>query len=575
MNSHAISIQSTLQQRLDTRPDERALAYFDASRTCNWIELGALVASAAGPHDALLDAGLKPGDVTVIVMSQPDETSRVLLAVLLAGCVPVLVAPPLIQGSNSSLPAIIKDVVRKTRARVVVYANGGLAEQLHSSASARAVNFEQVSSDSSACLRFAERPPQSIAAMQLTSGTTGAPRICVWTHEKVQAALRGMAQAMDVGRNDTFLNWTPLYHDMGLINNFMLCLLHEIPLVLMSPFDLMKCPALWLQALSDTEATTSWSPNFGFALAAQRSTEQQLAGIRLDHVRGLWNAAERIHYNTLVEFQERFEPYGLSPSAIKTNFGCAENIGGATFSDPHGSYQVEMLDPVAVHELREAIPARPGQKALPVVGVGKGHPGITVHILDSDGRSLPEGMIGEVAMDTTSRMEGYLGEPEETSTVIVDGLLKTGDLGYLRGGELFWTGRTRECIACRGRKIDPSEFEAPLLKIPDLRPGCFVAFGVDDDASGTEKIVIVSEVNHESRRSLESVRKDVSEVVARQLGLMNLADFVMVRRGTLTKTSSGKRRHRHFKELYLRGELEQFQVGIKDEDSVEDLCRGS
>ena len=562
MNSAARSIQATLQTRLETSPDARALAYFDASRNFHWHAFGKLIEQASGPHAALVDAGLKPGDVAVILMSQPDESSRMLMGVLLAGGVPLLVAPPLIQGSNSSLPAIFKDVRKKTQARVVVYANRALAEQLHAhqSEASRAVIADEIPHVSPATLQFAARPARSIAAMQLTSGTTGSPRICVWTHEKVQAALAGMAQAMDLGPGDTFLNWTPLYHDMGLINNFMLCLLHEIPLVLMSPFDLMKCPALWLQALSETRATTSWSPNFGFALAAQRSTEKQLDGIRLDHVRGLWNAAERIHYATLVEFQQRFEPYGLAPQAIKTNFGCAENIGGATFSDPDGPYRVELLDPVALQERQEAIPAGPGQEAMPVVGVGKGHPGITIHILDPDGRRLPEGRVGEVALETTSQMEGYLGEPEETASVMIDGLLKTGDLGFLRDGELFWTGRTRECIAFRGRKIDPSDFEAPLLTIPDLRPGCFVAFGVDDAATGTEKIVIVSEVNGESHRPLETVRRDVRQAVASQLGLLNLGEFVMVDRGTLTKTSSGKRRHRHFRELYLRGELERFEV---------------
>jgi chorismate-pyruvate lyase len=200
---------------------------------------------------------------------------------------------------------------------------------------------------------------------------------------------------------------------------------------------------------------------------------------------------------------------------------------------------------------------------MAVVGVGKGHPGITVHILDDNGREVPAGQIGEVALDTTSRMEGYLADPKETARVFSGNLLKTGDLGYLRDGELFWTGRTRECIAYRGRKIDPSDFEAPLLKIPDLRPGCFVAFGVDDAATGTEKIVIVSEVKDSSHRSLDAVRQDVTAAVATQLGMVSLSELVMVKRGTLTKTSSGKRRHRHFRELYLRGALDQSRVGIE------------
>ena len=565
MSSDHLSIQATLRRRLDSNQDLPTLAYFDSTRTFRWHDFRAIVDRSAGPHAALVDAGLKAGDVTVIVMSDPRETSQVLLGVFLAGGIPLLVAPPVIQGSNSSLPAIFRGVLNKTNAQVVVYSSRKLAEDLHppNGVGARAVVADEIPSDASHGLQFAERPSGSVAAMQLTSGTTGFPRICVWTHEKVQAALSGMARAMDVGPDHTFLNWTPLYHDMGLINNFVLCLLHEIPLVLMSPFDIIKCPALWPQALSDTGATTSWSPNFGFALAARKCSAEQLEGIRLDRVRGLWNAAERIHYRTLQEFERRFKPYGLAPGAIKTNFGCAENIGGATFSDPEGSYKCERIDPVASHERQVVVPAMPGQEAMTVVSAGKGHPGITLHILDSDGNDVPDGQIGEVALDTTSRMEGYLADPEETSRVFCGDLLKTGDLGYLRDGELFWTGRTRDCITSRGRKIDPSDFEAPLLEVPDLRPGCFVAFGLDDSTTGTEEIVIVSEVKDSSHRSLDAVRRDLNAAITRHLGFLKLGKLVMVERGTLTKTSSGKRRHRHFRNLYLSGALDRYEVGIQ------------
>ena len=242
-----------------------------------------------------------------------------------------------------------------------------------------------------------------------------------------------------------------------------------------------------------------------------------------------------------MDFNRRFEPYGLRPDAVKTNFGCAENIGGATFSDPHGPFKVEMIDPVTLHERQLAIPAAAGSESMPVVSVGKGHEGIGIHILDEEGNELGEGHVGAVALRTNSRMEGYYGDPDETARAFDGELLKTGDLGYLRDGDLFWTGRTRECIAFRGRKIDPSDFEAPLLKISDLRPGCFVVFGIDDPAAGTEKIVIVAEVKGEMSRTAEDIRQEIHQAVMAHLGLLSVTDIVFVRRGTLTKTSSGKR----------------------------------
>jgi acyl-CoA synthetase (AMP-forming)/AMP-acid ligase II len=399
-----------------------------------------------------------------------------------------------------------------------------------------------------------------VAAMQLTSGTTGFPRICVWRQHRVMAALDGMAEAMQVGAEDVYVNWTPLYHDMGLMNNFFLCLTRGIPLVMLSPFDFVKDPSVWLRAVHDTRATTTWSPNFGFALAAQRASDKKLEGVRLDHVRGFWNAAEKIHHHTLVEFEQRFRPYGLGADAVKTNFGCAENVGGATFTRLGEGYRVERVDAARLQNEQVAVEVGETHTGPTVefVGCGVPHPGIKLCVVDPEGVRLPDGTVGELALDTPSAMDGYLDDPESTADAFVGDLLKTGDLGYVRGGEFFWTGRSRERIAVRGRKLDPSDFEAPLLQVEGLREGAFAAFGLDDEETGTEKVVLVAEVRDEVD-DVEGLRGAVKRSVFERLGV-GLDGLVLVEKGTLTKTSSGKRRHRHFKEMYLRGELESFEV---------------
>ncbi|HIE70734.1 MAG TPA: fatty acyl-AMP ligase, partial [Planctomycetes bacterium] len=154
---------------------------------------------------------------------------------------------------------------------------------------------------------------------------------------------------MGVADDDICFNWTPLYHDMGLVNNFFLSLSEGMPLALMSPIEFIRKPALWLRALQDTRATVTWSPNFGYAVAAQRIRNEDVEGVRLDHVRGFWNAAERIHYETVREFHKKFEHLGVSWSQLKTNFGCAENIGGATFTAPGTELLVERVDSAALH----------------------------------------------------------------------------------------------------------------------------------------------------------------------------------------------------------------------------------
>lgn len=181
-----------------------------------------------------------------------------------------------------------------------------------------------------------------------------------------------------------------------------------------------------------------------------------------------------------------------------------------------------------------------------------------VKILSRTGRPLPEGHIGEIALDTPSRMAGYLNDARATRQALFGELLRTGDLGYMRGEELFWVGRVKERINVRGKKMDPSDFEPVLLEISGLRQGCFAAFGVDEEELGTQRIVIISEVREPLSRDRQELRDEIRDRILRKLGVI-VDDVVLVQPGTLTKTSSGKRRHRYFKKLYLDGGLKPFE----------------
>jgi acyl-CoA synthetase (AMP-forming)/AMP-acid ligase II len=558
-----ISLQARLNERFERDSDRHALAFYNAAGEYSWLSYGDVFQRAEHLASGMTEYGLGPGDVCVLVLNSDEFSAHAILATLLLGGIPLLVAPPVIQGANSSLRDIVHGVISRTQARLAIFDNSMLdmQEELVAGNPGTTVLFGQdaLSAAAGKPIQRAQPVSSDIVGMQLTSGTTGFPKICVWKQHSMLAALDGMADAMHARRDDIYLNWTPLYHDMGLVNNFLLCLSRGIPLVMLKPHDFVKDPAIWLRAMADTGATITWAPNFGFALAAQRVRDEQIEGVRLDHVKGFWNAAERIHQETLVAFRERFEQFGLAPQALKTNFGCAENIGGATFSDPQGAYVVEYVDPHKLYEegIAEPCKTQDATEVVPIVGVGRAHPGMTIQILSEEGDPLPDGRVGKVALATPSRMEGYLEDPEESKRVLVGPLLLTGDLGYLRNGELFWVGRTQERITVRGRKIDPSDFERILLNVAGLRPGCFTAFGIDDPASGSQRVVLVSEVKPDCGRSTKEITEEIREKTFTTMGL-SISDVVLVEPGTLIKTSSGKRRHRHFRELYLKDQLKSY-----------------
>jgi acyl-CoA synthetase (AMP-forming)/AMP-acid ligase II len=553
------TLQVALHDQADKAPSRRALAFIDAEGQFSWRSLEETYDRAAGYTAALLEYRLRPGDVCLLALPTTEACATLVIAILLLGAVPLLVAPPALPGREAFLTGLIQFLVRKTRARLVIVSKTSTDSPEIASKSRQSclvIHDTDLNPLSGARIPRIAPAETSAAVLQLTSGTTGPPRVCVWTHTAIISALNGMNHAMGLVEDDVCLNWTPLYHDMGLANNLLLCLTRGIPLALLSPTDFVRKPALWLRGLSATGSTVTWSPNFGFALAARKIGHDELEGVRLDHVRAFWNAAERIHLDTLETFHRRFASVGVRLEALKTNYGCAENVGGATFSDPTRPFTVERVDERLLQEKGIARPLKDetnGRPSVSVVGVGRPCPGVRVRIVSRAGRPLRDGHVGEVVLDTSSRMQEYLGHSRGTRRALRGGLLHTGDLGYLRGDELFWVGRLRERITLRGRKLDPSEFERVLLKVPGLRPGCFVAFGVDDPEQGTQRIVVAVEIS-DATLDPDTLMAAVRGEVHRQLGV-TVTDVLIVQPGTLTKTSSGKRRHRVFRHLYLNGEL--------------------
>ena len=551
------SLQRRLYAQLERNADGRAIAFVDAGGGVRWRTWREFFEDAAGYGHWLADAGLRSGDVAVLAVQSDEACARALMGTLLLGAVPLLIAPPVLQDAGSHAVDVLVRICRRAGARVTVVPPGtqGLERTRFLTLPEHGV------APSPDPLPVVQPPTERVGAMQPTSGTTGLPRICVWKHRGIVAALDGMRKAMRLSSRDVCFNWTPLYHDMGLVNNFLLCLTAGVPVVMARPQDFIRRPALWLRGLSETRATVTWSPNFGFVVAAQRIRDDELEGVRLDQVRGFYNAAERIHLDSLQSFYKRFAPLGVRQEALKTNFGCAENVGGATFSKPDGPYVHEVVDRALLHRKGIARPVTSGEEsgAVSVVGVGRPAPGIRVAVLSAAGRVLPDGHVGELALHTPSRMVGYLHQRGETRRVFDRGWMRTGDLAYLRGREVFWVGRRRERITVRGRKLDPSDFEQILFGIPELRTGCFAAFGVDDEIGGTQRLVIVAEVREATAGGARGLVEQIRERVSLQLGV-SADEVVLVKPGTLTKTSSGKRRHRFFHQAYLDGALRRHTV---------------
>jgi fatty-acyl-CoA synthase len=564
MSSAEPTIQSAFNDMLERRADKPAIGFANIKGEIDWLTTAGFHRESAIRAAWLQGIGLEQGDRAVLVTGDQRVAATTVCGILQLGAVPLLVAPPAIQGVNSNLENVIRHVVGLTGAKMVLLppemepAAPAIAEQYPGTIPVFGSPGDEVEAPDVPAIVVPDAG--TTAALQLTSGTTGFPRVCVWRHANVLAAIDGMTAAMRLTEAEVHANWTPLYHDMGLVNNFLLCLIRGIPLVLINPLDFIRRPVLWLQVIHEARATMTWAPNFGYAVAAQRIKEQELEGIRLGHVKGFWNAGEKVHIATYEQFFERFRGAGLRWESLKANFGCAENVGGATFTGIDEPMVVETIQSTPLYEQRQAIIAGDSYEGATerVVSTGRGHPFLKTLILDEDGSPLPEGSIGEVALDSPSHLVEFMGQPDESAEVIKLDYVLTGDLGYLRGEELFWVGRKRERINLAGVKHDPSDFEELLNGIAGLRKGCFAAFGIEDKSIGTQRLYLVCEVTKDVQRPLAEICNEIRQGVATRHGV-TVAEVALVEKGLLTKTSSGKRRHLHFRDLYLSGEIEFLQ----------------
>ncbi len=560
-------------------PDAPAVASYRGRGDTVWLTRGALLDDALAVATGLRAAGVARYEPCILAPVDEGEpaAAAVLLGCILAGCPPLTI--PAIDGSLTAGPEVLQRALTVTGARAVLVA-AAEPEKVAMAAALLGMTDRSAELLSLANLR-AERGCLTLPAsaggsetcrvLQLTSGTTGANRVCMWGAAPIEAAVAGIATAQGLRAGDRLFSWSGLHHTLGVLNTLLVGVLCGVPAIFMSPRRFAADPAAWLHGLQETQATVTSASNFAYKLVADTVRPDDLAGITLAQLRGVWNTGERVAEHSYRAFYGCLRPIGLREAVLCANYGQAECTGGATYSALDAPRLLfETVDREALEQRGVALPLTAGEATGPDAAViataGAPWPGSSVIIQDDAGSTLPDGVVGEIMLATPARFDGYYNDPEATAAVFEGDLLRTGDLGYRRGDQLFWMGRKQERVTVRGRKMDPSEFQPVLETAAGLRSSAFVAFGVDDEALGTERVIIVVELAAADGDAVAAAR-EVRRVVSRSMGIA-VDDVVVAAPQTLTTTISGKRRHRHYKQLYLANQLADLRLNTRDTSKV-------
>ena len=395
------------------------------------------------------------------------------------------------------------------------------------------------------------RKPEDIALLQHSSGTTGLQKGVALSHQAVINQLTNYAKAIQLTGTDVFISWLPLYHDMGLIACWLMPILMGVPLVLMSPFDWIRAPYRLLQTVSKYKGTLSWLPNFAYNFSAQKIRDRDLEGVDLSTWRVISNCSEPMRWESHNAFYERFRKLGLRFESLCTCYAMAENVFAVTQGGVNAPVFYEDIDRETLQTKNVAQAAKPGQTVVRMMGTGKPIKNTKIQIIDNKGQVLPDRHVGEISVHSDCMLTGYYHREDATKKAFLDGWYLTGDYGYLVDEELFITGRKKDLIIIGGKNIFPQDLEILAYEVPGVHPGRASAFGVFNEITGTEDVVLVAEVDvddPEKRNNIaDAIRASITRGSAVALRYVHL-----VHHPWLVKTSSGKTARSANREKFLQ-----------------------
>ncbi|AZD17067.1 non-ribosomal peptide synthetase [Pseudomonas chlororaphis] len=563
----AFELPSTLAQALQRRaaqtPDQVALRFLaeeqDQSVVLSYRDLDLRARTIAAALQA--NAGL--GDRAVLLFPSGPDYVAAFFACLYAGVIAVPAYPP--ESSRRHHQERLISIIADAEPRLLL-TSSGLRDSLAQMDELQGVDAPQLLCVDTLAASLAEGwtatelRGDDIAFLQYTSGSTALPKGVQVSHGNLVAneVLIRRGFGIDLNPDDVIVSWLPLYHDMGLIGGLLQPIFSGVPCVLMSPAYFLGRPLRWLEAISEYGGTISGGPDFAYRLCSERVSESALERLDLSRWRVAYSGSEPIRLDTLERFAEKFAACGFTPNNFFASYGLAEAtlfVAGGTRGQGIPALR---LDEQALAQNR----AEPGTGNA-MMSCGTSQPEHAVLIVEPNTLAeLEENRVGEVWAAGPSIAHGYWRNPEATAKTFVEHAgrtwLRTGDLGFMRDGELFITGRLKDMLIVRGHNLYPQDIEQTIEReVEVVRKGRVAAFAVTEQ--GEEGIGIAAEISRSVQKILtpdaliKLIRQTVAEACQQAPSVV-----VLLNPGALPKTSSGKLQRSACRNRLADGSLDSY-----------------
>jgi len=486
--------------------------------------------------------------VALVADTTPDFL-RFFFACQYAGLIPVPLPISIHLGGHQVYVSQLKRLLENSQASIAM-APEGFVSFLEEAASG--LNLSLIGGpETFAALEESQTPlhpleSHELAYIQYTSGSTRWPRGVEITQVAVMTNLAGIIQhGLQVQPGDRCVSWLPFYHDMGLVGFVLGPMASQLSVDYLSTRDFAMRPRQWLNLMTKSQATISFSPSFGYELCVRRLREDSsnesydLSAWRIAGV-----GAETIRADSLGRFAKTLSHSGFNPQAFLACYGMAECSLAISFTPIHSGIEVDLVDADELSNSRKAMPITTdlGEDDLArqskFVNCGVPLPGYEVEIRDQAGSVLGNRESGIIFVRGASTMAGYFNEPELTNAVLSeDGWLNTGDIGYWMDKNLVIIGRSKDMIIINGRNIWPQDLEYLAEQQPEVRPGDSSAFSVSGP-DGDEVAIMGVQCRETNPQKRDDLIYRLQAQIQKELAIPCYIELIPPR--TLPRTSSGK-----------------------------------
>jgi fatty-acyl-CoA synthase len=508
----------------------------------------------------LLSLGLKRGERVAVVAETGPDFMVVFFGCQYAGLLPCPMPYSMYIGGKESYVERVAGMLAAAKAGTVIAGEDFLGHI--SEGAARAGVFRVLSHSALQSLPEAATKLEPLGAgeeayIQYSSGSTSNPKGVLISQKAIIANARGiLREGLKLTPEDRAFSWLPLYHDMGLVGFCLSPMLGQVSVDFLSTTSFARRPALWLKLMSDNSSTITYSPSFGYDLAARRINGEAVT-LDLSRLRVAGIGGDMVRADVLENFGATLSVAGFRAEAFLPSYGMAETTLAISFVDADKPIRIDRIDRHALKTMGRALPAR-GENARSFVVCGRPLAESAIEIRDERGAALGERQVGRIFVRTPSVMSGYFHNSEATAAALgQDGFLDTGDMGYWLDGEIVITGRAKDLILHNGRNIWPQDIEWAAEQIEPLRSGDVAAFAVEGE-DGEDEVTVLVQCRLQDCAAVEALRHEVSAVVHRSAGVD--CRVVMVPPKSLPFTSSGKLSRAGAKQRFLAGEISELTI---------------